>query len=175
MKTIFGFLFIVLTLKAVPQQSGSNVEFTGNKIQVLQATGANRQVTGKLSTGELIRTECDRGACSIAIEYKERSIKQPVGDDITKMTVYEFDFGKDGDNEIVVVNSLFETTYLFIYSYSKGIIQKLFEKEIVYYRTVIKSDYIEYYSPGGLDQVWNYYQGQFWEMNPVDKKKFLIK
>jgi hypothetical protein len=29
--------------------------------------------------------------------------------------------------------------------------------------------------PGGLDKVWNYYQGRFWEMNPVDEKKFIVK
>jgi len=35
------------------------------------------------------------------------------------------------------------------------------------YKTVIKSNYIEFYMPSGLDQVWTYYQGQYWEMTPV--------
>jgi hypothetical protein len=97
------------------------------------------------------------------------------------MIIYEFDFGGDGDNEIVVINispvvgTSKETCYLNIYRYSKGIIEKLFEKEIMDYRTVVKKTYIEFYMPGGLDSVWNYFQGQFWLMTPVDRDKFKIK
>ena len=175
MKNIILLLFLLLPTRLLSQTVNPNVEFAGNKIQVLQAKENGTQVTGKLTTGEIIKTGCDHGACYFRIDYKGRSIEQNIGDAIAKMTIYEYDFGGDGDNEIVAVNSLFETSYIFIYSYSKGIIKKLFEKEILSYRIVLKKDHIEYYMPGGLDQVWNYYQGRFWVMNPVDEKKFIVK
>jgi len=171
MKYLIIFLSFLFSLNILGQELQSEVEFMGDKIQILQVEKANAQATGKLSTGEIINSGCDRGVCYVRIEYKGRSIEQRIGVDITKMTVYEFDFGEDGDNEIVVVNDFKGTSYIFVFAYSRGIILKLFEKEIMNYRTVLKKDYIEYYLPGGLDKVWNYYQGQFWEMTPYESKK----
>jgi hypothetical protein len=181
MKKLTFLLLLFLSAKLFSQTLIPNVEFVGNKILVLQAKKGAYAVTGKLSTGEVIKSGCDRNACFFRIEYKGRTIEKSVGSDFSKMIIYEFDFGGDGDNEIVVVNispvagSSKETCWLNIYRYSKGIIEKLFEKEIMDYRTVIKKTYIEFYMPGGLDSVWNYFQGQFWLMTPVDRDKFKIK
>ena len=74
--------------------------------------------------------------------------------------------------EIVVVNDFKGTSYIFIYSYSRGIIQELFAKEILNNKIVIKQEYIEYNNPDGEDLLWNYYQGQFWEMKPYKNDGF---
>jgi len=66
-----------------------------------------------------------------------------------------------------VVSSFAGTTYLFVFAYSKGIIQKIFEKEIMTYKTKVNKDYIEFYLPSGLETVWNYYNGTFWVMTPT--------
>jgi len=76
------------------------------------------------------------------------------------------DFNADGDLELVVVNDFRGTSFLYVFSYSRGIILKLFEKEIKTDKIIIKKDYIEYYLPSGIDTVWHYYQGQFWTMTP---------
>lgn len=181
MKKFTFLLLLLLSTRLFSQTVSSNVEFVGRKILVLQAKSDAIQVTGKLSTGEIIKTGCDHGACYFRIEYKGRIIEKIIGGDITKMSIYEFDFGGDGDNEIVVVNDSQsvddnrQTSFIYIYSYSRGIIEKLFEKEILYYKTIIKKDNIEYYMPSGLDSVWTYYQGQFWEMTQVDRNKFKVK
>lgn len=170
MKKLTFLLLLFLSTRLFSQTANPNVEFVGTKIQVLLAKKTALQTVGKLSTGEMIKAGCDHGSCYFRIEYKGRSIDQSIGDDITKIAVYEFDFGGDGDNEIVVINDFMKTSFMFIYSYSKGIIKELFKKEIMYYRTVLKKDYIEYYLPGGLDSVWNYFQGQFWGMTPYENK-----
>ena len=181
MKTLTLLLLLFLSAKMFSQTLNSTVEFVGNKIQVLQTKGEVYQATGKLSTGEIIRTGCDRGECYFRIDYKGRTIEKIVGGGLSKMTVYEFDFGADGDNEIVIVNNFTNmdsskvTCSIFIYAYSKGIIEKMFEREMLNYKTVLKKDYIEYYMPRGLDSIWNYYQGQFWKMTPEDRNKFRIK
>jgi hypothetical protein len=173
---IFTFLLIVLlSTKAFPQGIKSNVEFVGNKVQILQANTKLIFASGKLSSGDIIKTGCGNGVCYFRIEYKGRVLEQIVGEDITKMTIYEFDFGGDGDKEIVVVNDYNQTSFIFIYSYSRGMIQKLFEKEIMNYRTVLKIDYIEFYMQSGLAQIWHLFKGQFWEMKPVDNTKFKFK
>ena len=165
---ILLFLFSIIVSG---QKLQSDVEFIGNKTQVLLAKKGALKAPGKLSTGEIINVGCNDGVCYFRIEYKGRTIEQIIGDDITKMTIDEFDFGADGDNEIVVINDFKETSFIFIYSYSRGIIQKMFEKEIIYNRMVLKKDYIEYYIAGGLDSIWNYYQGQFWGMTPYRSER----
>lgn len=175
MKILIIPLVMLLSIEAFPQEKKSNVEFVGNKLQILLADRNLIFTSGKLSSGEAIKSGCEHGNCYFRIEYKGRTVDQIVGDNITKMTVYEFDFGADGDKELVVVNTFDQTSYLFIYTYSRGIIQKLFEKEIMSDRTVLKKDFIELYKPGGLDQIWYYMKGQFWEMKPVDNTKFKFK
>jgi hypothetical protein len=172
MKNLTFLLLLFLSARLFSQTPTSNVEFVGIKTQVLIAKKGTLQAIGKLSTGELVKAGCDHGACYFRIEYKGRSIQQSIGNDITKMSIYEYDFGGDGDNEIVVVNDIMKTSFIFIYFYSKGIIKELFEKEITNYRTILKKDYIEYYLPSGLNSVWNYYQGQFWGMTPFEKNEF---
>lgn len=175
MRTFTILLVVLLSMKAFSQERESNVEFIGNKVQILQA-GKNRIFTSaKLSTGEIIKSGCEHGACYFRIEYKDKTVDQTVGEDITKMTIYEFDYGGDGDKEIVVVNDFMQTSFIFIYAYSRGIIQKIFEKEIMSYRTVLKKDYFEFYMPNELDQLWYYFKGKFWEMKPVDITKFKFK
>ena len=68
--------------------------------------------------------------------------------------------------EIVAVNEYKGTSFLFVFLYSKGIIQELFKKEIKNNKVLISKDYIEYYLPAGLDSVWNFYKGRFWTMTP---------
>ncbi len=143
------------------------VEFEGNKTQVLLARKEAMKAPGKLTSGEVVRAGCDQGTCYFEIDYKGRTVKQKVGDDITRLTIYEYDFGADTDLEIVVLNEFKGTAFLFIFSYSRGIIQKLFEKEIKLNKVIIKKDYIEYYLPGGEESMWHYYLGQFWEMTPL--------
>jgi hypothetical protein len=173
MKHLIIIILIFFAINAAGQKVQSNVEFVGNKFQVLLAKKETLQIPGKLSTGEIIRVGCDRGGCYFRIEYKGRTIEQSIGEGITRTAIYEFDFGPDGDNEIVVINDFLKTSFLFVYSYSKGIIQELFEKEIMYNRTVLKKDYIEYYISGGLDAIWNFYRGHFFVMTPyvLEKQK----
>jgi len=148
------------------QKLQSIVEFAGYKNQVLLARKEAMKATGKLTSGEAVRAGCDQGACYFDIEYRGRTIRQNIGDDITSLTIYEYDFGADNDIEIVAINDSKGTSTLFVFSYSKGIIQKLFEKEIKYNKVIVMKDYIEYYLPGGLDSVWHYYLGRFWTMTP---------
>jgi len=164
-------MFFLTPIQIFAQEKVSNVEFEGSKTIILHGDERNFQVSGILSTGEKISTFCSHGACFFRIEYKGRSIEQTVGYDITDLTIYEYDFGGDGDKELVVINNISETSFIYIYSYSRGIISELFEKEIKYYQAIIKVNYIEYYMPSGLDTVWNYYQGKFWKMTPVRIEK----
>lgn len=160
-------IFLILISVSVSGQTlQSNVEFADYKYQVLLAKKEAMKAPGKLNSGEIVNAGCDQGVCYFEIDYKGRKVRQNVGDDITKLAIYEFDFGADGDLELVVVNDYKGTSSLFIFSYSKGIIKKLFEKEIKYNKVIIKKDYIEYYLPGGLDSVWHYYYGEFWAMTP---------
>lgn len=163
MRYLAAFLFFLFSCYSYAQKS--NVEFDGEKKLILSAQKGSIQGKGTLSTGEPITSGCDHGSCFIRIEYKGRTIQKAIGDDITNLSVYEYDFGHDGDKEIVVVNEFMNTTYLKVFSYGRGMIEKLFEKEVSYYRTVLKSEHIEYYLPSGLEGVWNYYQGKFWAMS----------
>jgi len=164
-------LIFLFSINVSGQELQSNVEFVGYKNQVLLAKKEAMKAPGKLWTGDIIKVGCEQGKCYFRIEYKGRTIEQVVGDDITQLTIFEYDFGEDGDKEILVVNDYNETSYLFIYSYSRGIIQKLFEKEIMSNKTVIKKEYIEYYVPGGEESLWNYYQGRFWGMTPYKNEE----
>ena len=170
MKKLTFLLLLLLSARLFSQTTTSNVEFAGIRTQVLSSKKGVSQASGKLSGGELIKTGCSHGACFFQIDYKGRTVEQSIGNEIIKVNIYEFDFGSDGDNEIVVVNDFGKTSFMYIYSYSKGIIKELFETEIKNNRTVIKKDYIEYYTPGGLDSIWNFFQGQFWSMTPYEKK-----
>ena len=167
-KTLLSVFFIPFTLLLFAQERISKVEFEGEKTTVLSATSTNPSVAGTLTSGEEIKVICAQGKCNIVITYKGRTVEALIGDRVTIADVTEFDFGGDEDMEIVVVNEYKGTSVLYVYAYARGIIQKLYEREIFNNRTVIKQDYIELYSPGGLDSVWNYHQGMFWIMKPLE-------
>ena len=171
MKCITVLLSTFLFINISAQEKFSNVEISDPKTLIINVKNDSIYKSSKLSSGEIIKTGCDHGACYFRIEYKGRIVEECFGDFIDDLSIFEFDFGNDGDKEIIVVNDFDKTSYLFIYSYSRGIIEKLFEKEILYYRTVINQEYIEYYLPSGLAQVWNFYQGRFWEMTQVEINK----
>jgi hypothetical protein len=169
---------LTLYVDSYSQTYSSNVSFVGAKTVVLTTTKMEAQ--GKLSTGELVKSGCDHGACYFQITYNGRKIAETLGENFSSLKIYEFDFGGDGDKELVVVVDQQkinkrgdydgQTTILYVYRYSKGQMQKLFEKEVMYYKTVIKKGYIEYYMPSGLDTIWHYYLGTFYEMTPVKIK-----
>jgi len=161
-------ILLIISVTVTGQKKQSNVEFIDYKRQVLLAKSDAMKAQGKLNSGEIIGAGCAQGSCWIEIDYKGRKVKQNVGDYITELTVYEFDFSADGDLELVVINDLKATAFLYVFSYSKGIIQKLFEKEIKSDRVVIKKDYIEYYQPGDKETIWHYYFGRFWIMIPYN-------
>jgi len=161
-------LLFIISVTATGQKKISNVEFIDYKRQVLLAKKEAMKAQGKLNAGDIIGAGCDQGACWFEIDYKGRKVKQNVGDDITELTVYEFDFSADADLELVVINDFKATAFLYVFSYSKGIVQKLFEKEIKSDKVVIKKDYIEYYEPGGKESIWHYYFGRFWLMTPYE-------
>ena len=158
---------LLITTGAFSQQTVSNVEFEGDKTEILKSSSTSYG-KGTLFSGEAITTECLKGICYITIDYKGRKIQAPIGESITNLTINEYDFGADEDKELVVVNDSKGTAVIYVFAYARGIIQKLYQKEIFNNRTVLKTNYIELYSPGGLDTVWNYYQGIFWSMKPEE-------
>ena len=166
--TAITLIFLMASSQLFAQEKVSKVEFEGEKKAILTATSANPTVTGTLSSGEAIRTECAQGECNIVIDYKGRFVEALIGDRITVAQIVEYDFGGDEDKELVVINDFKGTSVLFVFAYSRGIVQKLYEREVFNNKTIIKKYYIEIYSPGGLDTVWNYYQGMFWVMKPVE-------
>lgn len=141
----------------------SNVEITGEKTEVLKSSSTSYG-KGTLSSGEAITTECIKGTCYIMIDYKGRIIQAAIGETITNASIYEYDFGGDADKELVVVNDHKGTSVLIVFAYARGIVQKLYQREIFNNRTVLEQNYILIYSPGGLNMAWNYYQGMFWSM-----------
>ena len=167
-KAVLAFLLIPAPLLMNAQEKVSKVEFEGDNNIVLTSTSANPEVKGTLASGEEARVECAQGKCNLVIDYKGRNVTALIGDRVTVAQVTEFDFGGDGDLELIVVNDYKGTSVLYVFAYARGIIQKLYEREVFNNRTVIKKDYIELYSPGGLDTVWNYHQGMFWVMKPVE-------
>jgi hypothetical protein len=169
-------LISVVSLDATAQNYQSNVVFQGPKTLVLSAVGFNPPGKGTLPSGEPVSTGCDHGACFFSINYKGRNIRTNVSENLDNVKIYEYDFGGEGDKELVVQveekkydrndRSVGETTELFVYRYSKGMLQALFEKEIGQYKTIIKKDYIEFYMPSGLDTIWHYWDGSFYQMVP---------
>jgi hypothetical protein len=160
---ILVLLTLTLSTWVFSQNQISKVEITGDKTEILKSTSTSYG-KGTLSSGETITTECLKGNCYIMIDYKGRMVQAPIGPTITNATVYEYDFGGDGDKELVVVNDHKGTSVLMVFAYSRGIIQKLYQREIFNNRTVLEPNYILLYSPGGLNMIWNYYQGMFWSM-----------
>lgn len=182
MKMIITFIFSVLFISfpdCHSQAYSSNVLFSGTNKTVFVTNKMDAQ--GKLTTGEIVKSGCDHGACYFQVIYNGRKATEILGESFNSLKIYEFDFGSDDDKELVVVvdqtkfnkrgNLEGPTTFLYIYRYSKGLMQKIFEKEIMYYKTIIKRNYIEYYMPSGLDTIWHYYSGAFYEMVPVEIKK----
>jgi hypothetical protein len=170
-------LFIsAVSLDATAQNYQSNVVFQGPKTLVLSAVGFNPPGKGILSTGEPVGTGCDHGACFFKINYKGRNLRTNVSENLDNVKIYEYDFGGEGDKELVVQvdqkkigrNGDFagETTVLYIYRYAKGMLQALFEKEVGQYKTILKKDYIEFYMPSGLNTIWHYWDGSFYQMVP---------
>lgn len=166
MRHAAAIVFMLLSAVLAGQKAESNVTFADYRNLILTVKKDAMKATGKLTSGELVSVGCEQNVCFFEIEYKDRKLRQPVGDDITRLTISEFDFNSDGDLELVVINDYRGTSFLYVFSYSRGIIMKLFEKEIKYDRIVIRSDYIEHHLPTGMDIVWHYYQGGFWTMTP---------
>lgn len=168
MKNLIVILLLTACISVQAQEKFSNVKFEGSKKQILVADDQNVYVSGKLSSGEVIKSSCSGGACSIIIEYNGRSVTQSIGDAVSNLTIYEYDFSGDGDTEIVVVNDFMDTSFLFVFSYSKGLIQKIFQFEVSYYKTEISKDYIVFNLPSGPENIWHYYQGNFWILSPME-------
>lgn len=181
MTIIFAFSALFISFpNSYSQTYSSNVLFSGTNKAVLVTTKMEAQ---GITTGEMIKSGCDHGACYFQVIYKGRKATEILGESFNSLKIYEFDFGSDSDKELVVMvdqtkfnkrgNLEGATTFLYVYRYSKGLIQKIFEKEIMYYKTIIKRNYIEYYMPSGLGTIWHYYSGNFYEMVPIEIKKEL--
>lgn len=167
-KVLVVFSIILLSLQLNAQTKINKLEIEGDAVEVVTSKSMTADVTGSLSSGESVTTECYQGMCYVTIDYKGRKVTAPIGDRITIAQIWEYDFGGDGDKELIVVNDYKGSSVLYVFAYSRGIIQKLYEKEIFNNRTVLKPNYIEFYLPRGLDTIWHYYQGTFWQMKPVN-------
>jgi hypothetical protein len=172
MKTFIPKLLVVFSIILAGAQLNAQtkinkLEIEGDAVEVVTSKSMTADVTGTLSSGESLTTECYQGMCYLTIDYKGRKVTAPIGDRITIAQVWEYDFGGDGDKELIVVNDYKGSSVLYVFAYSRGIIQKLYEKEIFNNRTVLKPNYIEFYLPRGLDTIWHYYQGTFWQMKSV--------
>lgn len=166
-KVIVVFTIILLSLQLNAQTKINKLEIEGEAVEIVTSKTMTADVTGTLSSGESLTTECYQGMCYVTIDYKGRKVTAPIGDRITIAQVWEYDFGGDGDKELIVVNDYKGSSVLYVFAYSRGIIQMLYEKEIFNNRTILKPNYIEFYLPRGLDTIWHYYQGTFWQMKPV--------
>jgi len=167
-KALVVFSIILLSFQLNAQTKINKLEIEGDAVEIVTSKSMTADVNGTLSSGESLTTECYQGMCYVTIDYKGRKVTAPIGDRITIAQVWEYDFGGDGDKELIVVNDYKGSSVLFVFAYSRGIIQKLYEKEIFNNRTVLKPSYIEFYLPRGLDTIWHYYQGTFWQMKPVN-------
>ncbi|MEE9463588.1 MAG: hypothetical protein V3V53_17240 [Bacteroidales bacterium] len=167
-KVLVVFSIILLSVQLNAQTKINKLEIEGDAVEIVTSKSMTADVTGSLSSGESVTTECYQGMCYVTIDYKGRKVTAPIGDRITIAQVWEYDFGGDGDKELIVVNDYKGSSVLYVFAYSRGIIQKLYEKEIFNNRTVLKPNYIEFYLPRGLDTIWHYYQGTFWQMKPVN-------
>ena len=162
-------LIALLSIGLTGLNAQSNIEFEGTSNLILLAKKDAMKATGKLLTGETVRVGCSQGECYFTIEYKDRTIKQAIGSEINLMSVYEYDFGGDNDYEIVIIKKNKETTDLYIFLYSKGIIQELFKLDAGNNKTVLRKNYIESHQPDGTDTIWNFYRGGFWLLTPFSK------
>jgi hypothetical protein len=167
-KTCILLVIILASSRLYAQEKINNLEIEGDAVEVVTSKSMTADVSGALSSGETVTTECFQGMCYVSIDYRGRKVTAPIGDRITVAQVFEYDFGGDGDKELLVVNDYKGSSVLYVFAYSRGIIQKLFEKEIFNNRTVVKPNYVEFYLPRGLDTVWHYYQGMFWKMQMVE-------
>jgi hypothetical protein len=167
-KLLVAFSIVLLSAQINAQTKINKLEIEGDAVEVITSKSMTADVTGALSSGESLTTECYQGMCYVTIDYKGRKVTAPIGDRITIAQVWEYDFGGDGDKELIVVNDYKGSSVLYVFAYSRGIIQMLYEKEIFNNRTVLKPNYIEFYLPRGLDTIWHYYQGTFWQMKPVN-------
>lgn len=166
-KALVVFSIILLSVQLNAQTKINKLEIEGDAVEIVTSKSMTADVTGTLSSGETLTTECYQGMCYLTIDYKGRKVTAPIGDRITIAQVWEYDFGGDGDKELIVVNDYKGSSVLYVFAYARGIIQQLYEKEIFNNRTVVKPNYIEFYLPRGLDTIWHYYQGTFWQMKPV--------
>jgi len=167
-KVLVVFSVILLSFQVTAQTKINKLEIEGDAVEIVTSKSMKADVSGTLSSGESLTTECYQGMCYVTIDYKGRKVTAPIGDRITIAQVWEYDFGGDGDKELIVANDYKGSSVLYVFAYSRGIIQKLYEKEIFNNRTVLKPNYIEFYLPRGLDTIWHYYQGTFWQMKPVN-------
>jgi len=167
-KALAVFSILLFSFQLNAQTKINKLEIEGDAVEIVTSKSMTTDVTGSLSSGESVTTECYQGMCYVTIDYKGRKVTAPIGDRITIAQVWEYDFGGDGDKELIVVNDYKGSSVLYVFAYSRGIIQKLYEKEIFNNRTVLKPNYIEFYLPRGLDTIWHYYQGTFWQMKPVN-------
>jgi hypothetical protein len=167
-KALAVFSILLFSFQLNAQTKINKLEIEGDAVEIVTSKSMTADVNGTLSSGESLTTECYQGMCYVTIDYKGRKVTAPIGDRITIAQVWEYDFGGDGDKELIVVNDYKGSSVLYVFAYSRGIIQMLYEKEIFNNRTVLKPNYIEFYLPRGLDTIWHYYQGTFWQMKPVN-------
>lgn len=121
-------VFLLLSAVLAGQKAESDVTFADYRNLILTVKKDAMKATGKLTSGELVSVGCEQNVC-FEIQYKDRKLRQPVGDDITRLTISEFDFNSDGDMELVVVNDFRATSFLYVFSYSRGIIMKLLKRD----------------------------------------------
>lgn len=164
-KQLSSLLFILFAALSSFGQT-KNIEILGDKNLILIASSENRSVKSKLFSGDEIQSYCSHGACYLKIDYRGRVVVGNIGDDIDSLFVYSYDFGNDGDLELIAVNKFMGTTYVTIFRYASGMIERLFELEVKNYRAVLKKDYLEFYLPSGLESIWHYYNGSFWKLTP---------
>ena len=74
MKNLLVILSIVFTFNSFAQNKYANVEFEGPAKIILKSNSPNTPASGKLSSGEIIKIQCDHGACYFLIEYKGKKV-----------------------------------------------------------------------------------------------------
>jgi hypothetical protein len=68
----------------------SNVLFQGLKTLVLSSAGLATPGKGVLSSGEIVFTGCDHGACYFQVIYKGRNIRQSIAENRLEKSPYVF-------------------------------------------------------------------------------------
>ncbi len=170
MKLFTFFIATLFSLISIGQTTTnlSKVEIVGNKLQILRVTEEQEtESIGKLTTGETVRAGCYDGDCYFRIDYKDRIIQTAI-DPSSLFEAYEFDFGGDGDKELILIEYSEYSPNIMVVSYSKGNSSLMLHDEISSNKTLIRQNYIECFDETGLPtNVWHYYKGVFWEMVPV--------